>query len=210
MTLQYALLGLLSYQSMTGYELKKLFDESISNFWYASLSQIYRELAALEKKGLLTSAIQQQSDRPDKKIYSITEDGRQVFQNWIRNFPEKLSKEKRDEFTLRIFFGANLSSQELEAEFKRFRKEKEGQLEEIKALHLLSGKLTEQLNLFHGEERYWKFVLRRAELSLKMLSQWADECLEELERDERANSRGDCNRGIESEHLGEDINADKG
>lgn len=181
MSLQYALLGLLSYKQMTGYDLKKLFDESISNFWYASLSQIYRELGVLENKGMLTSAIEKQSDRPDKKVYSITEDGKKAFKEWIKNFPEKLSKEKRDEFTLRIFFGSNLSKEELDSEFKRFRKEKEDQLVEIKNLYLLSDKLIDQMKLFQGEKLYWKFVLRRAQLSLEMLIVWADECLEELE-----------------------------
>ena len=79
MSLQYAVLGLLSYRQMTGYDLKKMFDESINNFWAASLSQIYRELGALEGKGYLTSVIEPQDDRPDKRIYSITEAGRAAF-----------------------------------------------------------------------------------------------------------------------------------
>ena len=185
MALQYALLGLLSYKPMTGYELKKIFDTSIRNFWYASLSQIYRELGVLENEGLLVSAIEQQSDRPDKKIYSITETGKASFQNWIRDFPERLSKEKRDEFTLRIFFGSNLSREELSVEFKRFRKEKEEQLEEVKSIYQLPDKMKDQIKLMRGENMYWKFVLRRAQMTLETMIVWANECLEELEREDR-------------------------
>jgi DNA-binding PadR family transcriptional regulator len=67
---------------------------NINNFWAASLSQIYRELGALEKKGYLTSEIEKQDDRPDKRIYDITEEGKAAFREWITHFPEKLSKEK--------------------------------------------------------------------------------------------------------------------
>jgi len=180
MSLQNALLGLLSYKPMTGYDLKKMFDTSISNFWYASLSQIYRELGVLEEKGLLIATIEPQSDRPDKKIYSITESGKAAFQDWMRTFPEKLSKEKRDEFTLRVFFGSNLSRDELVEEFKRFRKEKEDQMEVIKNLFLLPDRLNDQMKLLPDDKMYWKFVLRKAQLSLEMLIGWTDECLEEL------------------------------
>jgi DNA-binding PadR family transcriptional regulator len=185
MSLQYAILGLLSYKSMTGYNLKKMFDQSISNFWAASLSQIYRELGTLESKGYLTSVIEQQNDRPDKRIYSITGTGRTAFKEWITNFPQKLSKENRDEFSLRIFFGSNLSKEELIIQFQRFLKEKQDQMEEIKCLYQMSDKYVEEMKLFNGEDIYWKFVLRRAYLSLEMLIEWANECLGELAKQGR-------------------------
>jgi PadR family transcriptional regulator, regulatory protein AphA len=187
MSLQYAILGLLSYQPMTGYHLKKMFDESINNFWAASLSQIYRELGTLENKGFLTSEIEKQSDRPDKRIYSITDPGKDAFRNWITSFPEKLSKEKRDEFTLRIFFGSNLSKQELIVQFGRFLKEKQDQLEEIKYLRQMSDQYVGALKLFNGEEIHWRFILRRAYLNLEMSIQWANDCIDELEKDNKNN-----------------------
>ena len=61
MSLPYAILGLLEYKPMTGYDLKKIFEESVVNFWAASQSQIYRELDLLEVKGYLKSVIEPQS-----------------------------------------------------------------------------------------------------------------------------------------------------
>lgn len=180
MSLQYALLGLLSYRPMTGYDLKKMFDDSINNFWAASLSQIYRELGALENKGYLTSAVEKQNDRPDKKIYNITDTGRGAFREWITNFPEKLSKEKRDEFTLRLFFGSNLTREDLIIQFQRFIKEMQEHLEKVEYFHRISDQYVSQMELFHGEEIYWKFILRRAQLNLETSIKWANECLEEL------------------------------
>lgn len=180
MSLQFAILGLLNYQSMTGYDLKKLFDESINNFWAASLSQIYRELGTLESKGYTTSVIQHQQDRPDKKIYSITENGKAAFKEWISNFPEKLSKETRDEFSLRVFFGSNVSKEQLIAQFRRFIQEKQDKLKVIQNLYQVSGKYADEMKLFSGEEKHWRFVLRRAVLTLEMLVGWATECMDEL------------------------------
>lgn len=180
MSLQYAILGLLSYRSMTGYDLKKMFDESINNFWAASLSQIYRELGVLEGKGYLTSEIEKQNDRPDKRIYDITTEGIAAFREWITNFPDKLSKEKRDEFTLRLFFGSNLSKQDLITQLRRFLNEMEEQQKKIEYFNRISGQYVSQMKLFNGEDIYWKFILRRAFLNTETSIKWANECLEEL------------------------------
>ena len=45
MSLEYAILGFLSYKPFSGYEMKKAFDNSVRHFWYADQSQIYRTLA---------------------------------------------------------------------------------------------------------------------------------------------------------------------
>ena len=55
MSLKHGLLGLLNYGPMTGYELDKAFKASLSFFWQAKASQIYRELGTMEQNGWLTS-----------------------------------------------------------------------------------------------------------------------------------------------------------
>ena len=49
MSLENALLGLLNHRPMTGYDLKRIFDDPMEFFWVAQMSQIYRELNKLEK-----------------------------------------------------------------------------------------------------------------------------------------------------------------
>jgi DNA-binding PadR family transcriptional regulator len=182
MALRFAILGLLNYHDLTGYELKKMFDDSIRNFWHASMSQIYRELNTLEEKGHVSSVIQPQQDRPDKRVYSITAAGKTAFKEWITHFPEKLSKEKRDEFSLRLFFGSNLSKEALITQFERLIEEKTQQLDDVSRFLSLTGYYTQKLALFGGEEMYWKFILRRAAMNLNTTIEWAQECIEELER----------------------------
>lgn len=183
MSLQYALLGLLNHSDMTGYNLKKLFDESISNFWYASVSQIYRELNTLEEKELLSSVIQPQADRPDRRVYSITEKGRAAFLEWIRNFPEKFSREKRDEFSLRIFFGSALTEEQLTREFEQLIGEKKAQIEEIKAYKKLKEEYRQAYPLVAREEKFLSYIFRHAEMSLASTIAWAEECIEDLKKE---------------------------
>ncbi len=180
MSLQYALLGLLNHSDMTGYDLKKLFGDSIGNFWYASVSQIYRELNTLENKGLLASVIQPQADRPDKRVYSVTKEGRDAFLDWMRNFPQKFSREKRDEFSLRIFFSSVLTQEELIGEFEQLIREKRQQLEEVEAYKKLKEEYRPKYLFVDREERFLNYIFRHAEMSLKATVAWAEECMEDL------------------------------
>ena len=49
MSLEHAILGFLTYRPMSGYDLKKFFDESVRHFWSAPQSQIYRTLGRDEE-----------------------------------------------------------------------------------------------------------------------------------------------------------------
>ena len=50
-TLQYAILGMLNRDSMTGYDLTREFQTSLFDFWTAKHSQVYPELKSLLEKG---------------------------------------------------------------------------------------------------------------------------------------------------------------
>jgi PadR family transcriptional regulator, regulatory protein AphA len=183
MSLSYAMLGLLTYGPMTGYNLKKIFDRSISHVWAASLSQIYRELSTLEKKGYVYSNIEKQEDRPDKRIYNITEEGRESFQNWLTDFPENTSSPKRDEFMLRIFFGSKLGKEQLINQFKRFIIEKK---EYLKLLRHIEKNFSIYCAEFpidspEKEEIFWHFTITRGIMTLESVIRWAEECIGELE-----------------------------
>ena len=182
MSLSYAMLGLLTYGPMTGYDLKKIFDKSISNIWSASLSQIYRELSILEKKGYVLSNIQKQEDKPDKRIYKITEKGEKSFLNWLNDFPEKLSFPKRDEFMLRIFFGSKLRKKELIKQFERFISQKRSYLTTLneieKNFSLCSSEFTVESE--KKEELLWHLTIKRGQMTLETVIKWAEECITRL------------------------------
>lgn len=102
-SLPFAILGLLSYKEMTGYDLKTFFDSSIKNIWPAHLSQIYRELGSLEAKKWVESRIEPQESRPDRKVYRLTEQGKHELLSWLNATPQSFTSIMRDETALRMF-----------------------------------------------------------------------------------------------------------
>ncbi|MCC7557778.1 MAG: PadR family transcriptional regulator [Methanobacteriaceae archaeon] len=183
MSLSYAMLGILTYSPMTGYNLKKVFDTSISQVWAASLSQIYRELSDLENKGYVSSNIQKQEDRPDKRIYNITREGRDAFLEWLKDFPEKISSVKRDAFMLRIFFGSNLEKKELLKQLQRFISQKNDHLNKLNEIEKNFSICSSEFSVESPkkEELFWHFTIKRGKMTLKTLIKWAEECIKELE-----------------------------
>jgi DNA-binding PadR family transcriptional regulator len=113
MSLKHALLGFLNYGPHTGYELKKVFDISVAHFWNAELSQIYPSLKALESEGLVEMNVEVQADRPNRKVYSITDDGRRELIEWLGTPAE--SDQVREPLLVKLFFGSSLARQDLVA-----------------------------------------------------------------------------------------------
>lgn len=179
MSLPNAILGLLMYTPMTGYDLKTMIDRSINFIWTAHLSQIYRELGVLEEKGLLTSRIEPQEDRPDKKIYSVTEEGEKAFLQWLGKFPAILSTSTRDEFALRIFFGSKLSDEELAFQLERFIREKKEELALLDTVAEIILTQTEKSGM-ESERFYWNLLLKRGVAMGQVLVKWAEESAAEL------------------------------
>jgi DNA-binding PadR family transcriptional regulator len=64
----------------TGYEIRKMFEDgTFSHFQIASLGSIYPALTKLTQDGLVTFVEHEQENRPDKKIYQLTSEGRRTF-----------------------------------------------------------------------------------------------------------------------------------
>lgn len=82
-TLGYALLGLLAREALSGYDLAQRLRGRVGFFWSARHSQIYPELARLEGAGLVRHEVVPQADRPDKKVYTITEAGLAALRAWV-------------------------------------------------------------------------------------------------------------------------------
>jgi DNA-binding PadR family transcriptional regulator len=75
MALRHAVLAALLDGEYSGYQLAKIFDIAVSNFWHAVPQQLYTELARLEKEGLITGRQVIQHDRPNKRVYTVTPEG---------------------------------------------------------------------------------------------------------------------------------------
>lgn len=105
-TSEIAILGVLSlHESLSGYDIREFIGASISHFWNESFGQIYPILARLKRQKLVTVVVDKDSSR-DRKLYSITEDGRQKVSQWIA---EKAQPDRpRSELLLKVFLGSQV------------------------------------------------------------------------------------------------------
>lgn len=94
MSVQHAILGLLSWKPATGYELKKQFEESEFMHWSGNSNQIYKPLLQLAQQGLAECETVHQESAPSKKVYRITEAGRAALLDWVRLAPEPMDIRK--------------------------------------------------------------------------------------------------------------------
>jgi DNA-binding PadR family transcriptional regulator len=81
--LPHAILVALREQAGSGYELARRFDRSIGYFWAATHQQIYKTLRAMDTDGWVRADVISQHGRPDKKVYSVTDVGRDELRRWI-------------------------------------------------------------------------------------------------------------------------------
>ncbi|MFD1483666.1 PadR family transcriptional regulator [Lacticaseibacillus baoqingensis] len=101
--LQFIILGLVTDQPRTGYELTKAFDNDIGEFWSAQHSQIYPQLKTLEAKGWLTHTEEITGEKLNRKRYAATKSGKAALNDWLTAASEPVSGAK-DEFVLKLYF----------------------------------------------------------------------------------------------------------
>jgi DNA-binding PadR family transcriptional regulator len=111
MPLAHAILGFLDYEPMSGYDLKKFFDQSVAHFWSATQSHIYKALETLESEGFVESRIIPQEGKPNRKEYHITKAGRAELHRWVVT-PLPLAA-TREAWLIQIFFSHTSTNEEI-------------------------------------------------------------------------------------------------
>ncbi|OQR62107.1 PadR family transcriptional regulator [Streptomyces maremycinicus] len=101
MSLKYAVLAALLEGEASGYELSKVFDVSLANFWPATPQQLYRELERLAQDGLIEARVVTQERRPNKRMFTLTEAGRADLDTFAATPPRRPTA-IRDELLIRI------------------------------------------------------------------------------------------------------------
>ena len=103
--MKYPVLALLNEGPAHGYELKTAFEERYGEAWPAvNIGQIYSTLQRHERDGYVTFEVVEQADRPDKKVYHLTEDGRAALREWLEG-PARATR-LRDQFFLKFLLAA--------------------------------------------------------------------------------------------------------
>jgi DNA-binding PadR family transcriptional regulator len=178
MSLKHALLGFLNYGPHTGYELKKVFDLSVAHFWNAELSQIYPSLKSLEAEGLVEMNVEVQADRPNRKVYSITDDGRRELLEWLATPAE--SDQVREPLLVKLFFGSSLSRRELVAVLQKRADDLRATLQKADhgagAIRSLAGVIG-----LEREGLFWELTMDAELKHTEAALDWTEEAIRKLE-----------------------------
>lgn len=125
MSIKCAMLGFLSWMPMSGYDIKKLFVDSETLYWSGNNNQIYKTLVELHEEELVTKEVQYQEDHPPRKIYTITDKGRQVLKQWVLSKPEL--PQIKGSFLVQLAWADQLQTSELDGLLRQY--EEEAQVE---------------------------------------------------------------------------------
>jgi PadR family transcriptional regulator, regulatory protein AphA len=124
-------LGILTLGEASGYEIKKVFEESFRHFYVAGFGSIYPALADLAREGHVEVISIEQEKRPAKKVYHLTESGRQLFQAALMDTHPH--HRVRSDFLVLMIFAHLLPVGQLEKIFDTRLAEVEAQINEIEA-----------------------------------------------------------------------------
>jgi PadR family transcriptional regulator, regulatory protein AphA len=177
MSLEFALLGFLSYHPCTGYDLKKIFDTSIRHFWPADQSQIYRTLARLTSQGLAEMEKIPQEARPDRKLYHITPAGRAELRRWLAGPPPL--DEPRSAPLIQVFFAGQLSDEEVLAKFEGFAAMMRAILAGYDAVPGQIGPYQEEVES-PREHFFWLLTLENGIRNMRANLEWAESIIERI------------------------------
>lgn len=115
--MEYLILGLLMLSPMTGYELQQFIRKNLALICSHSAGSVQTALAKLEKAGRVT-ARETAEGRRRKKIFSITQTGRDAFSRWVAQ-PMQVDKIKKMELS-RLFFAGLAQPEERTAAIRAY------------------------------------------------------------------------------------------
>ena len=125
-TIGYAILGLLSWRPLTGYDVKGLFANSVAMHWSGNNNQIYKTLIDLHRNDLVSVEVQNRESGPLRKVYTITDAGRTVLREWVTTTPEP--PQLRHPLLIQLAWADQLSADALTTLLTQYKDELETQL----------------------------------------------------------------------------------
>lgn len=159
------ILGLLSHESLTGYEIKKRMDTALNFFWSASYGSIYPTLNSLVNEKMVTKVETKDNGR-NKVIYTITDTGKEYLKKWLALPVTK--DELRYETLLKVFFGGETSSDVIIKHISEFQKKTADELPHLQDI-------VSRLSKIQDDDKAHKYFLLTAmfgEMVYKTYIKW--------------------------------------
>ena len=178
MSLRHLILGLVDEQPLSGYDINKYFNMTIQHFWNADQSQIYRALHKLLAEEMVTLEHIVQEDSPDKKVYHITDKGREELHQWLTTpVPEPPAREA---WMGQLFFGATLHDDDaliaLLTDYQERYEQERAILMQVREMFF--GKYSDD-TLPH-KSRLRRMTVNYGIRSYECVLAWIDDCIKEI------------------------------
>ena len=179
---RFAVLGILSYGPMSGYDIKKFYEQNVAGFWSESYGQIYPILKRLAEEELATKSIHKQAGKPDRHIYALTEKGREELQQWLLESTGRHIG--RHETLLKLMFGQQIPIAANILQIEHFRNRQANELKEIESLkERFTQEEVDDPNL-----PFWQLAFAYGEHVNRAYINWAEEALATLRKMESKTS----------------------
>ncbi|HEX7728189.1 MAG TPA: PadR family transcriptional regulator [Terracidiphilus sp.] len=171
----YTLLGILAiHDHQSGYELRKTIESSVGFFWGESYGQIYPTLKRMQAESLVTARALPGRRRGQE--YSITPAGRALLRDWLAA-PFRMDP-PRDEFLLKLFFGAEADPQVSIQHLLDFQQRHRSLLQTFTQLESLARVHNAHLKGFP----YWMLTLSYGKAQIESALAWSESALASLSR----------------------------
>lgn len=176
MSLKHVLLVVLKKRKSTGYEIAKWFDGPLGYFWNTSHQRVYRALATLHKDGWVDYHVVTQEDKPDKKVYELTDSGLEALRRWLETplKPQPIN----EAFLVKLFAGEDADRKLLHDELLRQYEEHESL---IKTYQKIEGEYFPKGFTGEPENDMMYLTLRRGFYHEEACLAWVKEAIKVLE-----------------------------
>jgi DNA-binding PadR family transcriptional regulator len=172
---KYALLALLAQQPRHGYELKVVFDKTMSSLWPPiNVGQIYTTLARLERDGLVKEQPSAPDARHDKRVYELTAAGQAALREWLAESNDNAPV--KNQLIVKLVFAQLSGMADLRALLARQRRQY------LQALHALDELAANPPDTDGADPRLLGLLVAGASLHLQADLKWLDLCEEQLPR----------------------------
>ncbi|MEF2291162.1 PadR family transcriptional regulator [Virgibacillus dokdonensis] len=171
----YALLGILTLDCRTGYEIKQRMDQSLNHFWKISYGQIYPNLKTLVTDGLATVKVMSQDGKPDGKEYFLTTKGEEVLKNWLKEPLQHIANE-RNEVLLKLFFSRHQPADQTQSLIRHYKEELQKKIDTYEAIEEMIGTNYSQ----NPDATYWLYTLDYGKRTTKAAIEWCEDTIEKI------------------------------
>lgn len=170
-TTRFIVLGLLSHEPMSGYDIKKRVDVIVSHFWNVGFAQIYPTLAELESEGLIEKTHAEETKGPQRNVYTATDAGREALRRWLEQ--PAVKEYTKYEILLKLYFSGGMPEAQSIRAIEDFRERQQQNLGMIQAFKQQLESVLDQ----DSDHLYYYLTVLFGERVYDAYLSWADEAL---------------------------------